>query len=39
LLDHPAHRLLREADLLPDLDGWLTGLFDPRGVPKVEWWP
>jgi hypothetical protein len=29
LLDHPGTVYLREADLLPHLDGWLTGLFDP----------
>jgi site-specific DNA recombinase len=29
LLGHPRTVYLREADLLPHLDGWLTGLFDP----------
>ncbi len=28
-LDHPRTIYLREADLLPHLDGWLAGLFDP----------
>jgi hypothetical protein len=28
LLDHPRTDYLREADLLPHLDGWLSGLFD-----------
>jgi hypothetical protein len=27
LLDHPGTVYLREVDLLPHLDGWLTGLF------------
>ena len=29
LLDHPRTVYLREADLLPHPDGWLSGLFDP----------
>jgi hypothetical protein len=29
LLDHPRTIYLREADLLPHRDGWLSGLFDP----------
>jgi hypothetical protein len=29
LLDHLGTVDLREVDLLPHLDGWLTGLFDP----------
>jgi hypothetical protein len=29
LLDHPGTVDLREVDLLPHLDGWRTGLFDP----------
>ena len=29
LLDHPRILYLREADLLPHGDGWLSGLFDP----------
>ena len=31
LLDHPRilYLYLREADLLPHPDGWLSGLFDP----------
>jgi hypothetical protein len=29
LLDHPGTVYLREADLLPHPDGWLTGLFHP----------
>jgi hypothetical protein len=29
LLAHPGTVYLREADLLPHLDGWRTGLFDP----------
>jgi hypothetical protein len=29
LLDHPRTIYLREADLLPHPDGWLSGLFDP----------
>ena len=29
LLDHPRTVHLREVDLLPHPDGWLTGLFDP----------
>ena len=29
LLDHPRPVYLREVDLLPHLDGWLTGLFHP----------
>ena len=29
LLDHPGTVYLREVDLLPHLDGWLTGLFHP----------
>ena len=29
LLDHPGILYLREADLLPHPDGWLSGLFDP----------
>jgi hypothetical protein len=29
LLDHPRTVYLREADLLPHLDGWRIGLFDP----------
>jgi hypothetical protein len=29
LLDHPRPVYLREVDLLPHLDGWLTGLFYP----------
>jgi hypothetical protein len=32
LLDHPRTVYLREADLLPHLDGWLTGLFDPANL-------
>ena len=30
LLDHPGTVYLREADLLPHQEGWLTGLFHPR---------
>ena len=34
LLDHPRPVYLRQADLLPHLDGWLTGLFDsPTSMP------
>jgi hypothetical protein len=34
LLDHPRTVYLRQADLLPHLDGWLTGLFDsPTSMP------
>ena len=29
LLDHPRTIYLREADPLPNPDGWLSGLFDP----------
>ena len=29
LLDHPRTLYLREADLLPHPDGWLSWLFDP----------
>ena len=29
MLDHPGTVYLREVDLLPHLDGWLTGLFHP----------
>jgi hypothetical protein len=29
LLDHPRTVYLREADLVPHPDGWLSGLFDP----------
>jgi hypothetical protein len=29
LVDHPGTVYLREADLLPHPDGWLTGLFHP----------
>jgi hypothetical protein len=29
LLDHSRILYLREADLLPHPDGWLSGLFDP----------
>jgi hypothetical protein len=29
LVDHPGTVYLREVDLLPHLDGWLTGLFHP----------
>ncbi len=31
-LDHPRTVYLREADLLPHLDGWLAGLFDPASL-------
>ena len=31
-LDHPRTVYLRQADLLPHLDGWLTGLFDPANL-------
>jgi hypothetical protein len=32
LLDHPRTVDLRKADLLPRLDGWRTGLFDPANL-------
>jgi hypothetical protein len=32
LLDHPRTVYLHEADLLPHLDGWRTGLFDPANL-------
>ncbi len=32
LLDHPRTVYLREADLPPHLDGWLTVLFDPANL-------
>jgi hypothetical protein len=32
LLDHPGTVYLRQADLLPHLDGWLTGLFDTANL-------
>jgi hypothetical protein len=32
LLDHPRTVYLLEADLLPHLDGWRTGLFDPANL-------
>ena len=30
---------LREADLLPHLDGWLTGLFETPAEPSKLWAP
>jgi hypothetical protein len=35
LLDHPGILYLREADLLPHLDGWLTGLFHPATLDAL----
>ena len=35
LLDHPRTVSLREADLLPHPDGWLTGLFDPANLDAL----
>jgi site-specific DNA recombinase len=32
LLDHPRTIYLRQADLPPHLDGWLTGLLDPADL-------
>jgi len=32
LLDHPGILYLREADLLPHPDGWLSGLFDRQAT-------
>jgi hypothetical protein len=32
MLDHPRTGYLREADLLPYLDGWLTGPFDTANL-------
>ena len=31
-LDHPRTVYLREAELLPHLDGWITALFDPANL-------
>jgi site-specific DNA recombinase len=35
LLDHPGTVYLREAHLLPRLDGWLTGLFHPATLDAL----
>ena len=39
LLDHPGTVYLREVDLPPHLDGWLTGLFETPAEPSKLWAP